>query len=207
MTGDFRNVPPAESGAGGSDLCWERNESLQGHTVAMRPAWANASVLRVNLFSGETLSSPGHGLALQQLVQRCGHGTAGGWLWLGLGAEGFHLLNEGIPLHSINVCCRECLWHSCWRPGQPSFYEGGSSPDCLIHFLFSVSLRCLQTQERHGKEQRKADRWQWSERGCRQSRKLLSVLTFGQQKGKTSRVLGRGRRRSSDQCRDRSAGE
>lgn len=89
MTGDFRNVPPAESGAGGSDLCWERNESLQGHTVAMRPAWANASVLRVNLFSGETLSSPGHGLVLQQLVQRCGHGTAGGWLWLGLGAEGF----------------------------------------------------------------------------------------------------------------------
>lgn len=110
------------------------------------------------------------------------------------------------PLHSINTRCREFLWHGCWHPGQPSFYEGGSCPDCLIHFLSSVSLRCLQRQERDGKGQREADRWPRSERGCRQSRKLLSVLTFGQQKGKTSRVLGRGRT-SWDECRDGSAGE
>lgn len=57
--------------------------------MAMRPAWANASVPRVNLFSGEMPSSPELGLALQQILQHFGHGTGGGWLRAGLGAEGF----------------------------------------------------------------------------------------------------------------------
>lgn len=57
--------------------------------MAMRAAWANASVPGVNLFSGKTLSSPGLGLALQHLVQPFGHGTGGGRLRAALGAEGF----------------------------------------------------------------------------------------------------------------------
>jgi len=172
----------------------------------MRLAWANIPVSRVNLFSGETLSCPGQGMALHQLVWHCGYSRRRAAVGkfsqgqAGLGAEGFlsacrYLFAFSKRLvQGISVAQLLASW-------SVILLQGRIMPDRLIHSLSSVSLHCLQTWERDGTEQRRADRWQQSGRGCRQSGKLRSVLTFRHQKGKTSRVLGRGKRRSSYQCR------
>lgn len=71
--------------------------------MAMRPAWANASVPGVNLFSE---LSPGHGLALSSLCSTLDTAQEVGGCGQVWELKVFYQL-AGNPLHSINTCCRE----------------------------------------------------------------------------------------------------
>lgn len=111
----------------------------------------------------------------------------------------------GISLHSTNAAGNFCGTATGILASHPLVRE-----DRALIISFILCPLCPYTASEHGRGIGRSSARQTDGNGAkttlfRQSGKLLPALTFRHQKGKTSRVLGRGKRSSSYQCRDRAA--